>query len=86
MSPLLIEWIGGLAALLTTLSWFPQAAKTISSGQTRDISLWAQILLFVGIILWLVYGLYITSWPLIGSNIVTFFLVGTILAMKIRHG
>jgi MtN3 and saliva related transmembrane protein len=86
MSPLLIEWIGGLAAFLTTLSFIPQAAKTISTGQTRDISLWAQILLFVGIILWLIYGIYITSWPLIGSNVVTFFVVGSILRMKIKNG
>ncbi len=86
MSPLLIEWIGGIAALLTTLSWFPQAVRTISTGQTRDISLWAQVLLFIGIILWLIYGIYITSWPLILSNIVTLFLVGTILTMKLRHG
>jgi MtN3 and saliva related transmembrane protein len=86
LSPALIEWIGGLAAVLTTLSYFPQALKTISTGQTRDISLWAQVLLFMGIIMWLVYGVYIASWPLIGSNIVTFFVVGTILTMKIRHG
>ncbi len=86
MTSVHIEWIGGLAALLTTLSWVPQAIKTISTRETRDISLWAQILLFVGIILWLIYGIYLASWPLIGSNIVTFFLVGTILVMKLRHG
>lgn len=86
MSPLAIEWIGGLAAALTTLSWLPQAMKTIATRQTRDISLAAQLLLFAGIVLWLVYGIYIMSWPLIGSNIVTFFLIGAILTMKLRHG
>jgi MtN3 and saliva related transmembrane protein len=86
MSPLAVEWIGGVAALLTTISWLPQAVKTITTRQTRDISLAAQVLLFVGIVLWLVYGIYIMSWPLIGSNVVTFFLIATILTMKIRHG
>jgi MtN3 and saliva related transmembrane protein len=86
MSPLAVEWIGGVAALLTTISWLPQAVKTITTRQTRDISLVAQVLLFVGIVLWLVYGIYIMSWPLIGSNVVTFFLIATILTMKIRHG
>jgi MtN3 and saliva related transmembrane protein len=86
MSPLLIEWIGGFAAILTTVSWLPQAVKTITTRQTRDISLWAQVLLIVGIGLWLIYGVMIMSWPLIGANIVTFVLIAVILTMKIRHG
>jgi MtN3 and saliva related transmembrane protein len=86
MSPVLIEWIGGIAATLTTLSWIPQAFKTITTKETRDISLWAQALLFVGIVLWLIYGIYLVSWPLIGANVVTVVLVGIILTMKIRHG
>jgi MtN3 and saliva related transmembrane protein len=86
MSPQLVEWIGGLAAFLTTVSWLPQAVKTITTRQTRDISLWAQVLLFVGIVLWLIYGIYINSWPLIGANVVTMALIGIILVMKIRHG
>lgn len=83
---MLIEWIGGLAAFLTTVSWLPQAARTIRTRQTRDISLWAQVLLFLGIIFWLIYGFYITSWPLIGSNVVTIVLVGSILFLKLKHG
>ena len=86
LSPQIVEIIGGVAAFLTTVSWMPQAIKTITTRQTRDISLWAQVLLFTGILLWLIYGIYIISWPLIGANIVTLFLVGTILTMKLRHG
>jgi MtN3 and saliva related transmembrane protein len=86
LSPQIVEIIGAIAAFLTTVSWMPQAIKTITTGQTRDISLWAQVLLFIGILLWLVYGIYIGSWPIIVANIVTLFLVGMILAMKLRHG
>jgi MtN3 and saliva related transmembrane protein len=86
MNPVLVEWIGAIAATLTTVSWLPQAVKTIRTKQTRDISLWAQVILFIGIILWLIYGLAITSWPLIGANTVTVVLIGAILAMKIKHG
>jgi MtN3 and saliva related transmembrane protein len=86
MTPQLVEWIGAAAAFLTTVSWLPQAVKTITTRQTRDISLWAQALLFVGIALWLVYGIYINSWPLIGANVVTIVLIGIILVMKLRHG
>jgi MtN3 and saliva related transmembrane protein len=86
MSPVMIEWIGGVAAFLTTVSWLPQAVKTITTRQTRDISLWAQVILLTGIVLWLVYGIYIVSWPLIGANVVTMVLVAIILTMKMRHG
>jgi MtN3 and saliva related transmembrane protein len=86
MSPLIVEWIGGIAATLTTLSWLPQAMRTIKTRDTAGISLLAQVLLFIGIVLWLIYGIYIVSWPLILSNIVTTVLVGCILVMKLRHG
>jgi MtN3 and saliva related transmembrane protein len=80
----IIELIGGVAACLTTLAWLPQAVKTIRSRQTRDISLITQVLMAAGILLWLIYGWFINSWPLIGANIVTFVLVATILVVKIR--
>ena len=86
MSPVVVEWIGGIAATLTTLSWLPQAMRTLKTRDTAGISLAAQVLLFVGIVLWLIYGIYIVSWPLIIANVVTFVLVGCILVMKLRYG
>jgi MtN3 and saliva related transmembrane protein len=86
MSPLMIEWIGAVAATLTTTAFLPQAIRTIQSRQTRDISFWTQFLLFVGNNLWLVYGLLIGSWPLIIANMIGFFLVGIVLILKIKHG
>jgi MtN3 and saliva related transmembrane protein len=86
MTPQMIEWIGAIAATLTTLSFLPQAIKCIKTKQTRDLSLGAQALLFFGNVMWFTYGIYINSWPLIGANIVTLMLVGIILFMKIKHG
>ena len=86
MSPAIIELIGSIAAFLTTISWLPQAIKTIRSRKANDISLYGQLLLFVGIVLWLAYGYFIGSWPLIGANIVTLILVGMILSIKLRYG
>jgi MtN3 and saliva related transmembrane protein len=82
----LAELIGTIAATLTTTAFLPQAVRTIRSRQTRDISLWTQAMLFVGNNLWLFYGVLLGSWPLIIGNMIGFFLVGTILVMKIRHG
>ena len=86
MSPALIEGIGSLAAIITTLCWVPQAIRVIRTRETRAISLVAQVALLVGIALWLVYGVLLGSQPLIWANIVTFVLVGTIVVLKLRYG
>jgi MtN3 and saliva related transmembrane protein len=38
------------------------------------------------VLLWLIYGVAIDDWPLIGSNGATLALMLPILAMKLRHG
>ena len=40
----------------------------------------------LGIMLWLIYGLAIGDWPLIGSNAATLALMAPILTMKLRYG
>ena len=82
----MIEWIGAIAATMSTSAFLPQAIRTIQSRQTRDISLWTQALLFSGTVMWLIYGLYIGSVPLIVANIISFFLVSIVLVLKIKHG
>jgi MtN3 and saliva related transmembrane protein len=86
MSSELIEWIGAIAATITTLCWFPQTIKILRSRETAAISLIMYLMLALGITLWLVYGLLIGSWPLIGANAVTLVPVLAILAMKLRYG
>lgn len=81
-----IELIGGVAATITTLCWVPQALKVIRTRETKAISLVMYLMLAVGVALWLVYGLAINSWPLIGANAVTLVPVAIILGMKLRFG
>jgi len=83
---LLVNGIGTVGAALTTLCWLPQAVKIIRERDTRAISLPAYAAFAVGIAFWLVYGLAIVDWPLIGSNVVTLGLLVPILVLKVRHG
>ncbi len=80
------ELIGYAAAFLTTISFVPQAAKTIRTRDTRGISLGMYVVFTVGVACWLGYGVALRSWPMILSNIVTLGLSSTILALKLRHG
>jgi MtN3 and saliva related transmembrane protein len=80
------EWLGTAAAILTTFSFVPQAAKTIRTRETHAISLWMYALFTVGIACWFGYGIVLHSWPMIVSNAITFVLAAIILALKLRHG
>jgi MtN3 and saliva related transmembrane protein len=82
----LIDVVGGTGAMLATLCWLPQALKVIREKETRALSLPATGAFTAGVVLWLIYGLAIGDWPLIGSNAVTLTLMAPILAMKLRYG
>lgn len=79
-------WIGGIGAVLTTICWLPQAVKLVRHKDTRAISLTTNLVFSIGLIFWLVYGIAIVDWPLIGSNAVSVVLTSVIVAMKLRHG
>jgi MtN3 and saliva related transmembrane protein len=79
-----ITALGYLAASLTTLSFIPQAIKTLRSGDTRSISLRMYVLFTAGIALWGVYGLLTGDGPLIVANAITLVSAGLILERKAR--
>lgn len=81
-----LEWMGVVAATLTTLAFVPQAVKTIRTRDTHSISLGMYVVFTVGIVFWFGYGIALDSWPMIVSNAITFVLAATILGLKLRHG
>ena len=76
--------LGYVAASLTTASFFPQAIKTVRSGDTRGISLGMYALFTLGISCWGVYGLLTRDGPLIVANAITLMPAGLILERKLR--
>ena len=81
-----MEWLGYVAAFLTTAAFVPQAIKTIRSRETRGISLGMYAAFTTGLIFWFGYGFVLHSWPMIVSNAIAASLAATILALKLRHG
>jgi MtN3 and saliva related transmembrane protein len=80
------DWTGTAAAALTTLSFIPQAVRIFRTRHTTDISLGMYTLFTLGVMLWLAYGIELSSWPIIVANSVTLLLAGTVLAMKLKFG
>ena len=81
----LFDIIGYLAAILTTISFVPQALQIIKTKDTKGISLPMYILFTLGVFLWLVYGICTKSYPVIVANFITLVLASIILTFKIKY-
>ena len=84
-----MNWIaaaGLLAAFCTTVSFVPQALKTIKTKDTSSISLAMYSLFTFGTLTWFLYGLFTDNLPVVLANAVTFLLSATILFYKIKNG
>jgi MtN3 and saliva related transmembrane protein len=80
-----IEILGVIAATLTTGGLVPQALKVWRSKSARDLSLLMYLMIWVGIVLWIIYGFVITSLALLYANIISLLLVSVILYFKLRY-
>jgi len=81
-----LTFLGLTAAGLTTASFVPQAARVWRTRSTKDISLTMFAMMFVGIVMWFIYGLLLQDWPLMLANGVTMMLAGSIIVAKLRFG
>jgi MtN3 and saliva related transmembrane protein len=81
----LTDFIGTLAAVLTTGSFLPQAWHTFKTKDVSGISLGMYSVFTTGVAGWLVYGLLLQAWPVVIANLVTLTLASTILVMKLRY-
>ncbi len=80
-----MEILGMIAAFLTTASFVPQVYKTWKTKSVDSLSLTMYIAFFVGIVLWLIYGIYLNSLPMIIANIITSILAFLLIVFKIRY-
>ncbi len=81
---LLIETLGFVAAILTTLSFLPQALRIRRLRSADDVSLTMYLMMVTGQGLWLGYGIVISSPSMIGANVVAMTMVAWVLSMKLR--
>ena len=78
--------VGSLAAILTTVSFFPQAWHSFKTRDGSGVSLGMYSVFTVGVALWLVYGLLLRAWPIVVANVITLGLALAILGMKVVFG
>lgn len=79
-----VNAIGLMAAVCTTVSFVPQLIRVWRLRSAREISLIMFLIFSLGTFLWLLYGIFIHSVPVILANAVTMALSLAILALKLR--
>jgi MtN3 and saliva related transmembrane protein len=82
----LVDFIGYIAATLTTAAFLPQVLKVWKSKSTKDLALPTLLSFTLGVGMWLAYGLLVKSPPVIMANAVTLVLNLVILRFKLKYG
>jgi len=77
------EVIGLIAALLTTAAFVPQVYKTWQTKSADGLSLTMYLVFLTGIVLWLVYGVYLNSLAMIIANSITIVLTIVLIYFKL---
>lgn len=80
-----IDITGYVAAFCTTIAFLPQLIRVIQLRSAREISLGMFSLFSFGVLLWLLYGIWIGSKPVMASNAVTLVLSVSILVLKLKY-
>ena len=81
----IITTIGLIAGILTTGSGIPQVIKTFQTKKTKDISFLMYAASWMGIFLWMIYGIYLKDTIIITFNLISLALVSTMLILKLKY-
>ena len=80
-SPQSIEILGAVAGFCTTFAFVPQLVKIRKQGG-RDLSYGMLVFYLTGVLLWLVYGIFLHSPSVIFANSATSFLIFLAILLK----
>jgi MtN3 and saliva related transmembrane protein len=79
------DLVGYFSAFLTTVAFIPQAYHSWKTRDLSGVSLPMYSIFSTGVAGWLVYGLMISSWPIVIANSITFLLSCVVLWLKLKH-
>jgi len=80
-----IEYIGMAAAICTTAGFAPQVFKSLKTKEVAGVSLTMYVVMFMGLLFWLYYGIRINSFSMILANIVSGILVLIQIVAKLYY-
>jgi len=78
----LVENIGYVGSLLTSITFIPQVYKSWKSKSVGDLSIAMIVIVISSTIVWLIYGYLISSGPVLVANTVVLILTLVLLYFK----
>lgn len=78
------EYIGFIAAILTTSAFFPQAFKIWKTQSANGLSLTMYLVMGTGTLCWLIYGILIKSPSIIVANTISISIIIFIITFIFR--
>ena len=79
-----IEILGLVAGTITSVTFLPQVIKIWQTKSAKDLSLMMLLLLMLGVVLWLIYGLVVMSTAIIYTNSMVLAMSLIMLYFKVR--
>lgn len=80
-----MDAIGSLGGVLIVVCQIPQLRKIIVTKRVDDISLETYVLLFIGQIMWGVYGILKSDLQIILTNIISAVITLAIISLKVYY-
>ena len=77
--------IGIGAGICTGISLLPQLIKLIKEKKANNLSLFYLVILFVGLVLWIWYGMRKSDIPIVATNVVSLLLNVCIIGLSVRY-
>ena len=83
--PFIGELLGYIAGICTAIVFLPQSLQTLKTKDVSGLSLSTYIIYNIGMLSWILYGIYLHSLQMIISNGISFIFSSTILYLIIRQ-
>ena len=81
----IVTIIGLVAGSLTTFSYLPQLIRVLKTKSTKDLSKHWLYALTIGIFLWIIYGYFIASVPVVLFNAILILITIWLLILKSKY-
>jgi len=80
-----IEILGLVAGTITSITFLPQVIKIWQTKSAKDLSIMMLLLLMLGVVLWLIYGLVVMSAAIIYTNSMVLAMSLIMLFFKLKY-
>ena len=80
------EYLGYIGGIFTTFCYVPQVIRIFRLKSAKEISLPFTLMLLIGTMIWLCYGIILSLVPIILWNSIGIVIIASLLFAKLKYG